>query len=436
MKTPSARHALSRSLLPLAGLLWLSACAPEPLEEEPPGTLASALYYPSLSYGPLQTLAPGVTYRHASQVSVPWQLDIIEVDLTQPNVELVPLVRAGTGVERTSAMAARAGAVAAVNAGYFASTGQSYSHLEVDGSLLATNASSRPARSTFGLSAHHNATLLQLRVDSTNTPLPANPAYGSILDAIGGGPNLVTNGVVDVRDVEEGFDAASGIGPTTRGPRTALCLKSTVRKLYLVTVDGRQSGWSVGMTLDELARLLVDLGCDRGMNYDGGGSTTAWVNGAVVNRPSDGTERAVVSAWGVVPSFVIDNDDAEFSTVGTWSASANAGCYDTQSLYRFGGTGGNSATWRPNLARGGKYKVYAWWVASSNRASAAPFDIRHALGSTRVTVDQRALGGQWNLLGTFSFNAGTTGAVTLTDAVASSQVLSADAVKFVYAGTL
>ncbi|HYO65392.1 MAG TPA: phosphodiester glycosidase family protein [Archangium sp.] len=436
MKTSRTRHVLPCSLLTLAALLGLSSCAPETLEQEEPGTLPSALYYPSITYGTLRTLAPGVTYRHASDVSVPWQIDIIEVDLANPNVELVPLVRAGTGVERTSAMAARAGAIAAVNAGYFASTGLSYSHIEVDGTVLATNASSRPARSTFGLSAQHNATLLQVRVDSTNTPVPADPAYGSILDAIGGGPNLVTNGVVDVRDVEEGFDAASGIGSTTRGPRTALCRKSASKKVSLVTVDGRQSGWSVGMTLAELARLLVDLGCERGMNYDGGGSTTAWVNGAVVNRPSDGTERSVVSAWGVVPSFVIDNGDAEFSSVGSWTASANAGFYATESLYLAGGTGANSATWRPNLARSGKYKVYAWWVASSNRASGAPFDVRHALGTTRVTVDQRAQGGQWNLLGTFSFNAGTAGAVTLTDAVPSSQVLSADAVKFVYAGTL
>jgi hypothetical protein len=429
---------LRKSLVALTGLLWLSSCAPETPEEEAAeaGTLRSALFYPSISYGALQTLAPGVTYRQATEATVPWRIVIIEADLANPNVELVPLVRAGTGVERTSVMAARAGAIAAVNAGYFSSTGQSFSHLEVDGTVLATNASSRPARSTFGMSGNHNATLLQVRVDSTNTPVPANAAYGSVLDAIGGGPNLVTGGLVDVRDVEEGFDAASGIGPTTRGPRTALCRKSASRKVLLVTVDGRQSGWSVGMTLTELARLLVDLGCERGMNYDGGGSTTAWVNGAVVNRPSDGVERAVVSAWGVVPSFVIDNRDAEFSAVGTWSASANAGFYDTDSLFRFGGTGANSATWRPNLARSGRYKVYAWWVAASNRASAAPFDIRHALGTTRVTVDQRTQGGAWNLLGTFSFNAGTTGAVTLTDSVPSSQVLSADAVKFVYAGTL
>jgi exopolysaccharide biosynthesis protein len=50
------------------------------------------------------------------------------------------------------------------------------------------------------------------------------------------------------------------------------------------------------MTLDELARYLVTLGCREAMNLDGGGSAMMWVGGAVVNSPSDGEERAVSNA--------------------------------------------------------------------------------------------------------------------------------------------
>jgi exopolysaccharide biosynthesis protein len=57
--------------------------------------------------------------------------------------------------------------------------------------------------------------------------------------------------------------------------------------VWLVTVDGRQPGYSVGMTLAELRQLAVDLGLVDALNLDGGGSTTMVVGDEVVNRPSD-----------------------------------------------------------------------------------------------------------------------------------------------------
>ena len=68
------------------------------------------------------------------------------------------------------------------------------------------------------------------------------------------------------------------------------------RKLLLVAVDGRQPGYSVGMTLEELAHFFLKLGAVDAMNLDGGGSTTMVIGGEVVNSPSDGRERPVGSA--------------------------------------------------------------------------------------------------------------------------------------------
>lgn len=79
-----------------------------------------------------------------------------------------------------------------------------------------------------------------------------------------------------------------------RHPRTAV--GSNARELIFVTVDGRQTGWSVGMTLPELAVLMQRLGCRDALNLDGGGSTTAWVRGEDRNRPSDGGERKIANA--------------------------------------------------------------------------------------------------------------------------------------------
>ena len=58
-------------------------------------------------------------------------------------------------------------------------------------------------------------------------------------------------------------------------------------KFLMMTVDGRQPGVSVGMSLKELAEYLFSLGAVDAMNLDGGGSTTMFLDGKVVNKPSD-----------------------------------------------------------------------------------------------------------------------------------------------------
>lgn len=79
-----------------------------------------------------------------------------------------------------------------------------------------------------------------------------------------------------------------------RHPRTAIGFNG--KEIILAAVDGRQAGWSVGMTYHELALLMQRLGCTDALNLDGGGSTTAWVRGRVTNRPSDGRERLIANA--------------------------------------------------------------------------------------------------------------------------------------------
>jgi hypothetical protein len=87
----------------------------------------------------------------------------------------------------------------------------------------------------------------------------------------------------------------------TREPRTAVGVSEDGKKVILVTVDGRRAT-SHGGTLYEVAELLIELGAYRGLNLDGGGSTTMYVasEGGVVNRPSRGWEREVVNHIGVI----------------------------------------------------------------------------------------------------------------------------------------
>jgi len=56
----------------------------------------------------------------------------------------------------------------------------------------------------------------------------------------------------------------------------------------------------MGMNLEELANLMKDLGCTDAMNLDGGGSSTFWLDGKVMNSPSDKHERTVANALVIV----------------------------------------------------------------------------------------------------------------------------------------
>ena len=61
--------------------------------------------------------------------------------------------------------------------------------------------------------------------------------------------------------------------------------------LKLVVVDGRNEGYSRGVTMSELAQIMADLGCACAYNIDGGGSSAMYFNGSIINQPSNGGER-------------------------------------------------------------------------------------------------------------------------------------------------
>ena len=72
-----------------------------------------------------------------------------------------------------------------------------------------------------------------------------------------------------------------------RHPRTALGLDATGQRVTLVVVDGRQPGFSEGLSEYELAELLCELGCRDALNFDGGGSSIMLTNNQIVNHPSE-----------------------------------------------------------------------------------------------------------------------------------------------------
>ena len=102
-------------------------------------------------------------------------------------------------------------------------------------------------------------------------------------DITNGVARLIRSGKIDITWEQE--KAAKSFAEM-RHPRTAVA-KLKDGKFLMITVDGRQPGVSVGMTLQELAEYLFSLGATDAMNLDGGGSTTMYLDGKVVNTPSE-----------------------------------------------------------------------------------------------------------------------------------------------------
>jgi hypothetical protein len=128
---------------------------------------------------------------------------------------------------------------------------------------------------------------------------PLTPELMGCQTAIAGGPALIKDGkAFSLKAPPEGDRSGySERSKYERHPRSAVGWNAT--HLYLVTVDGRQPGLSVGMTLAELAEYLVNLGCTDGMNFDGGASACMWMSGEIINNPCQG-ERPIANSLMVV----------------------------------------------------------------------------------------------------------------------------------------
>ena len=129
--------------------------------------------------------------------------------------------------------------------------------------------------------------------------------------------------------------------------------------------------------------------------------------------------------------IIIDNSDSvNTSTIGAWPTSTSTGGYYADNYQvHVKGSGANTFSWITNVTESGSYNVYARWTSHNNRASNAKYTVDDDTGSTVTTINQRTNGGQWNLLGTFTYTQGMQYNITLSDN-ANGYVI-ADAVKLV-----
>ncbi|MGL4373829.1 MAG: phosphodiester glycosidase family protein [Turicibacter sp.] len=178
----------------------------------------------------------------------------------------------GGARESVSAIASRMNAVLAINAsGFYPSTNKPMGSLARDGMFLQND-----GNFTWEvLTSSWSGDLAFHRFDKMEDILAKN-----INDSFAFGPILVRDSVPEELKEEE-----------TRAPRTAIG-QLGYNHYVIVVADGRQEH-AQGLTLSELQTLFVNMGATNAYNLDGGGSSTLYFNGKLLNSPSEGKERLV-----------------------------------------------------------------------------------------------------------------------------------------------
>lgn len=198
-----------------------------------------------------------------------------------------------------------------------------------DGKLVSYNVHSIPLkgkdtlqylhvfRSAIGISKKREADVAWLFTDSSNkvpfgSQLPILRSTDSVMSitkrisnfprwkmktAIGGGPVLIQSGKEYITNYEEGMFTGKAIDD--RHPRTAMGYTKD-NKLIVLVVQGRFPGVAEGASLRHLAKILLDLGCEEGLNLDGGGSSCMLINGQETIQPSDRTGQRPVPAVFII----------------------------------------------------------------------------------------------------------------------------------------
>ncbi|RLK52542.1 phosphodiester glycosidase family protein [Microbacterium telephonicum] len=182
--------------------------------------------------------------------------------------------------ELTSQIAADNGAIFAVNGDYYG--------FRDTGIVIRNGVVYRDEPARAGLVFYTDGTVEVY--DETATSADELLAAGA-WNTLSFGPAIVEDGAVvdgiETQEVDTNFGNHSIQGDQ---PRTAVGVIDE-NHLVFVVVDGRQEGYSAGVTLTELADIMTGLGATTAYNLDGGGSSTMYFNGEVVNQPSNGGER-------------------------------------------------------------------------------------------------------------------------------------------------
>lgn len=177
-------------------------------------------------------------------------------------------------IETTSAIAQSKDAVFAINGDYYG--------FRDTGIVIRNGVAYRDKGARTGLAFYRDG---RVEVYEETTTTADQLVAGGVWNTLSFGPSLLENGAIkagiDSVEVDTNFGNHSIQGLQ---PRTAVGVIGP-NQLVFVVVDGRSAGYSTGVTMSSLAQIMADLGATTAYNLDGGGSSTMYFNGALVNNP-------------------------------------------------------------------------------------------------------------------------------------------------------
>jgi len=240
------------------------------------------------------------------------------VDLADPRLDVLvtaplPESQYPTEVESvltaTDAWARGHGAALAINANFFRwiknTNGDSDGTSDIMGLSVSEGRVVSPPRHWEGhgdpvlvFTADRHASIIELNADDDAT------GYEEAVAGIGNAKGDPDHGGLLIDDGQD-RGALARVAPSVRHPRTAVGVDRDGRVLMLLIIDGRQPEWSVGATLPDMSRMLLERGAFDAVALDGGGSSSFYFDldpndniAPQINRPSDGRFRPVANHLG------------------------------------------------------------------------------------------------------------------------------------------
>lgn len=195
-------------------------------------------------------------------------------------------------------------------------------------------------------------------------------------------------------------------------PSTPTNLTATAASPTQINLSWTASTDNVGVTGYKIYRNGVYLTSVSGRTYNNTGlaekTTYNYKVSAYDAAQNESAQSNQASATTWETQVIVDNSDAGFTASASW-ATGTAAPDKYGANYRSRPTAAVSdpAQWSFNLLGPGTFQVWAWWSAGTNRSLTAPYVIYRSGGTNTVNVNQSINGGKWNLLGTYSFLAGS-----------------------------
>ena len=228
-----------------------------------------------------EKIAPGLVWKSSHTVindTIPQNINILIINLHKRDLSLSYNPEKN---EIVSKQALKAGALAAVNGGFFnIKDGGSTTYIKTGGFILEKDTAKKWSRNSNMTGSVLIDKKGRVTIDPamTNSFYDMHPEYQEVLIT---GPLLISG------------KGRALLPPSSlvkkKHPRTSIG-KIGNHKIVLVTLDGR-TDQARGVTLDELTDIMISLHCKDAVNLDGGGSTTMWIAGkpfdGVVNMPCD-----------------------------------------------------------------------------------------------------------------------------------------------------